>query len=137
MLSRLPLKWGDIIIIALFVFLGTGGLAFNFYYGTGDGPKYVEVYVENELVKEIALNPNEERTYHIPFQANGEHEAELEVKDGKVRMLPMSSDLCPRGICSHTGWISYKNETITCVPNSIFVRLRTAEEEKDVDGITH
>ncbi len=137
MISRYPLKWGDIIVIVLFVFLGAGGFMFNYHYGTGEGPKYVEVHVDHELVKEISLNPGQEEVYRIPFDSGNEHEAELEVKKGRVRMLPMEPDLCPRGICSHTGWISRKGESITCVPNNIFVVIKTAEEEKEVDEITY
>jgi len=140
MLSGLTLRWLDFLVIAMFIALGVGGLVYNFYFYGGYERKYVEVYVENELVKEISLDDQDERVFEIPFQSHGEtHYAELEVEDGKVRMLPIGEDLCPRGICSHTGWISQEYETIVCVPNQIVVTFSEAgeESEDDIDGITY
>jgi len=140
MLFGLRLRWGDLVVVGLFIALGLGGLIYNFYFHEEYAQKYVEVYVANELVKEISLDHSDERVYQIPFQAQGEtHHAEVEVKDGQVRMLPMSDDLCPRGICAHTGWISSEWETIVCAPNEIVVTFTetSEDEENDLDGVTY
>ncbi len=134
---RFPLKWGDFIVIAFFIFLGSGGIFYNVHVGTGEGNKYAEVYVEHELVKEISMNPGEERIYQVPFGEDNQHEAKVEVKDGQVRMLPISEELCPRDICSHTGWISREHESIACVPNLIFITITTGEEDEEIDGVTY
>ncbi len=51
-------------------------------------------------------------------------------------MLPLSRELCPRGICSHTGWISRNYQSIVCVPNRIIVAF--SDKKLDgVDGVTY
>ena len=142
MLSGLSLKWGDLFFIVMFIALGLGGLVYNFYFYGGYEQKYVEVHVDNEMVKEISIDAHDEekRIYQIPFEADEEtHYAELEVKHGKVRMLPMGRELCPRGICSHTSWISREYETIVCVPNRIVISFAEAgnDSEEELDGITY
>lgn len=62
-------------------------------------------------------------------------EAYLEVKDGAVRIRPMPEWLCPRQICSHTGWIRRAGESLVCVPNRLVVRL-TGSQASEVDAIT-
>ncbi len=132
------LRWGDFIVMLVFAALGLGGLWYNLFFYEGGQQKYVEIYVDNELVKEISLEEGDERVFEVPFEADGEtHYAEVEVKDGKVRMMPMEEELCPRGICSHTGWISSKHETIVCMPNQILVTFSEAEAEEDLDGETY
>ncbi|HOJ78497.1 MAG TPA: NusG domain II-containing protein [Bacillota bacterium] len=60
--------------------------------------------------------------------------AQLEFKDGAVRMLPMSVTVCPRQICFHTGWISRSGETIICIPNQLVVRIITGNNR--IDAVT-
>ncbi|WP_242862126.1 NusG domain II-containing protein [Clostridium intestinale] len=53
----------------------------------------------------------------------------IEVKDGKVRMLEMSKEICPNSICSDTGWIDKIYQSIVCLPNNIIVTIEGVEEE--------
>ena len=107
----------------------------NFQLSAGPAQRYVSVHVDNEFVMEISFAENTDRLVNIPFGKDGEHTAVLEIEDGKVRMLPISEALCPRGICSHTGWISNDYQSIVCVPNRILV---TFSEKRDngLDGVT-
>ena len=74
----------------------------------------------------------------INFGPEDKYEATIEISKGKVRMLPLDRDLCPRGICAHTGWISRHGESIVCLPNRIMVVLYAPQEpDSDYDGITH
>ena len=49
-----------------------------------------------------------------------EHFAVLEIS-AESPYASLSRELCPRGICSHTGWISRDYQSIVCVPNRIIV----------------
>lgn len=46
---------------------------------------------------------------------------EIETDKGRVRIK--KSD-CPRQICSHTGWISARAQTIVCVPNRVIIEIK-------------
>lgn len=66
--------------------------------------------------------------------------ATLEIRDGKVRVLPMSLELCPEEICHKiTGAISRHGQTIVCMPNLLIVRIeaRSAETDQTYDVLSH
>lgn len=60
----------------------------------------------------------------------------IEVKDKRVRMLPMNKDICPEAICSNTGWINGYPKTIVCMPNRLIVSF-TNNKNGDIDGIAY
>ncbi len=107
----------------------------NFQLSAGPAQRYVAVHVDNEFVMEISFAENTDRLVNIPFGKDGEYTAVLEIDDGRVRMLPMGEELCPRGICSHTGWISNGYQSIVCVPNRILVTF-SERQDNGVDGVT-
>lgn len=135
---KFKMAWGDFIVIALVLALGLGGVFYNIVSGAGHDHLYVQIYVENELYKEISLEDNKDRVVTVPVGPEKESEAEVEIKDGKVRMLPIDEELCPRGICSHTGWISNYGESIACMPNRILIVFEKAGDDSgdDIDGVT-
>lgn len=57
--------------------------------------------------------------------------ATVEFGQGKVRMLPLPTDICPNGICWKTGWISRAGQSIVCVPNRATVTLEGGTGEID------
>lgn len=90
------------------------------------------VEVDGKLIREIKLDQAEGRIIAVPF---GRGLAQLEIQQGRVRMLEMPEEICPRKVCSHTGWIGRSGETIICVPNHLVVRL-TASTTERFDAIT-
>jgi hypothetical protein len=82
--------------------------------------RYVVIKVEREIVKRIEIDDRTQGTYKFDFNSN---EGEIEVKNGAVRMKKMSKAICPREICSKTGWIEKNYETIVCMPNKIIVSI--------------
>lgn len=58
----------------------------------------------------------------------------IEVKERKVRMLPMDKTICPQAICSNTGWIDGNPKIIVCMPNQIIVSFKS-NKGSQVDGI--
>ncbi len=66
-------------------------------------------------------------------------EARLQMKEGRVRMLVMKREICPKGICSQMGWIGSPGEMIICMPNRLVVGIEALGGEVDeahLDGIT-
>lgn len=90
------------------------------------------VELEGETVRILNLQAVDGSVVTISFKGG---EAQLEVKGGAIRLLPMPGSICPRKICSHTGWIKRPGETIICVPNRLAIRL-TGESEGGVDAVT-
>jgi len=58
-------------------------------------------------------------------------QAIIEYGQGKVRVLPLPSHVCPKGICWKTGWISTPGQSIVCVPNHMTITLEGAKTEID------
>jgi hypothetical protein len=85
---------------------------------------------------ELSINGGTQQRISFPFGDHSEHIATIEISGGKVRMLPLDEELCPRGICSHTGWISRNYQSIVCVPNSIIIAFSDKKIE-GVDGVTY
>lgn len=134
---KLKLTFYDKIFIVLIFLCSLAGFVLNFALEAAGEQKYITVQVNNELIMELSFNEKTEKTVPFPFGENKEHTAVLEIKQGRVRLLPIEERaLCPRGICAHTGWISRSYQSIVCVPNRIIVSFRDKMPD-GVDGVTH
>ncbi len=126
------------MIIALLLLAGAAGLWHNLQQGRGMQQKYAVIYVNNRPVKELSLSGGDRYRYSFFFGAEDRHQATLEVDGGRVRMLPLPEELCPKGICAHTGWIAHGYESIVCLPNRIMVVFSgVSRHDGDIDGITY
>lgn len=87
----------------------------------------IVIVVENEVEQRIPLKVHEKsETYEFKF---GDHTGYIEVKKGKVRMLEMDKEICPKGICSDTGWIDRTTQAIVCLPNKIIVTIQGLDDD--------
>jgi len=137
-LQKLKIRIADYLVVAVILFLGLSGLWFNLEDASAAEQKYAVITVENEQVAELSLPPGQSMSYTVQFGDKDQHTAEVEVEDGRVRMLPMPGELCPKAICSHTGWIENSYESIVCLPNQIMINLEsTAAEGEELDGVTN
>jgi hypothetical protein len=92
---------------------------------------FIVIQVDNQVTKKIELNYSSEvKTYDFNFHGNT---AYLETKNGSVRLLEMSKELCPNSICSDTGWINQPYQSIVCLPNQIIITIQGGEIDKDQD----
>ncbi|HOA36558.1 MAG TPA: NusG domain II-containing protein [Bacillota bacterium] len=137
-METLRLKMADYIIIAVLILAGCAGLWLNLQQSGASPQKYLTIYVDNELVAELSFAPDDHFSYSFPY-ARGRHSAVLEIEGGRARLLPLPEELCPKGICSHTGWISRSYESIVCLPNRIMIVFSHTppEEGGNIDGITY
>lgn len=137
-MERLRLKTADYVIIAVLLLAGCAGLWLNLQRSGASQQKYLIIQVDNRAVAELSFAPEDCFTYTLPYD-QGRRRATLEIKDGRVRMLPLPEELCPRGICSHTGWIAHSYESIVCLPNRIMIAFSQAPGggDGDVDSITY
>ncbi len=131
----MKLTFYDKLLAMLIVFFSIALFVLNITTSAGPARQYVNVYVDNALVMEFSIDESTEKVLTFPFGPAKEHLATLEISAGKVRMLPISRELCPRGICAHTGWITRDYQSIVCIPNRIVISFR-AQKDNDIDGVT-
>ncbi|NLO10612.1 MAG: NusG domain II-containing protein [Clostridiales bacterium] len=74
------------------------------------------------------FNLNEDTTYEILHDGNRNV---LEIKDGYVSMIEAS---CPDKLCVKHRRIHYDNESITCLPNRVVLRV-IGGEDSELDAI--
>jgi hypothetical protein len=58
----------------------------------------------------------------------------IELRDGRARVLPLSTEVCPLAICWNSGWTGHPAKAIVCLPNRLVLRVLTSPG--GVDGIT-
>ena len=133
---QFKLTFYDQLFIGLLLLLSLTGFAYNYSFDVSPEQKYITVQVDQEFVMELSFNDETEKTVTFPFGENKEHVAVLEISGGRVRLLPIEKELCPRGICAHTGWISRNFQSIVCIPNRIVVSFSDKRLE-GVDGVTY
>jgi hypothetical protein len=137
-MDKLKIKITDYVVIVAILVWGTTGFWFNLQDVSAAERRYATIYVENRQVAEMSLAPGEKYQYSFQFGDSGQHTAHVDIEDGRLRMLPLSDDLCPNHICSHTGWIEYNYESIVCLPNRIMIVFSDlpASDGEGIDGIT-
>lgn len=121
----------DWILVAIVASISFVLLGLRFLPVSGEQIQ-AQVELEGKIVQIIDLQEVDAGVIAIPFEGG---KAQLEVKQEAIRLLPMPDSICPRKICSHTGWIRRAGETIICVPNRLVIRL-TGQGNKQVDAVT-
>jgi len=136
----LKIKKTDYIIITAILVWGLVGFWFNIQHAGAVEHKYATIYVQNEQVAELSLSEADSYEYSFDFGPENEHTALVEVEEGRIRMIPLEDDICPRHICSHTSWIEYSYEKIVCLPNQIMIAFNESSRgttREDLDGVTY
>jgi len=139
-MGAIKIKVTDYLVIAVLLIWGVVGFWLNWQTAGAAGPKYAQVFVQNRQVAELSLTSGDRFEYTLSFGENNQFAATIEIDDGRIRMLPLSEDLCPRAVCSHTGWIEYSYESIVCLPNQIVIIFSDSSrpgEDEGIDSITY
>lgn len=119
-------RWDKVLIISVLI-VNIAGMIFVTAIGSNKDQEYVVIRVDNRVVKKISIEKSsQDKIYDFQFN---HHTGSVEVKDGAVRMLKMDENICPRSICSDTGWIDKKYQSIVCLPNKIVVTFEENSEE--------
>lgn len=134
-MTTIKIRVTDYLVIAFLLLWGVAGFWLNLQAASAAGPKYAKVFVQNRQVAELSLTSGDKFGYLLTFGENNQYTAHLEIDDGRIRMLPLSEDLCPRAVCSHTGWIEYSYESIVCLPNQIVIVFSDLSSTGEADGI--
>ncbi|MDK2919530.1 MAG: hypothetical protein PWQ37_2263 [Candidatus Petromonas sp.] len=128
------MKKGDIVIILIVLIIGISNIVFINVSNSQTDKKYVVIRVDKEVVQKISIDSGTNKIYEFKF---GDEIGYVEVRDGKVRMQKMDKRICPQQICSLTGWIEKKHETIVCLPNKISINIEAmGDEDEKIDGVS-
>lgn len=110
------LKLGGMTVVGI----GTAGLFGGAIANTGPvGAQTWEITLAGKVVAKGELDKDE--TITIPLKKG---EAVVEIKDGQVDIVPMPTDICPKGICAQMGPIPRNGNVIICMPNKLLISVR-------------
>lgn len=138
-MTIIKVKKIDYIVVLAILAWGFAGFWFNIQQVGASGQKYATIHVQREQVAELSLSSDDQYSYSFDFGEHDQYTAHLEVEKGRIRMLPLGDDLCPRHICSHTGWIEHSYEKIVCLPNQIIITFNETSRggDEEIDGVTY
>ncbi len=134
-MGSIKIKIVDYLVIIVLLLWGVAGFWFNWQGASAAESKYARIFVQNRQVVELSLPPGDKFDYILSFGESNQHTATIETYDGRIRMLPLSEGLCPRAVCSHTGWIEHSYESIVCLPNQIVIVFSDSSRPGEVEGI--
>ncbi|MBS4538248.1 NusG domain II-containing protein [Clostridium sp. D2Q-11] len=129
------MKKGDILIIFIILTLALFINMFINNLNSTSSKKYVIVQIDKEVIKKLLIEDTTDKTIEFKFKNELGY---LQIKDGKIRMLEMDELFCPEKICSETGWINNRYETIVCLPNKISINIENFKEvnKTDIDEVS-
>ncbi len=92
----------------------------------------LRVEVDGRTVKEVTFRSSDPTRLIVVDAPRGQITVEL--TGGRARILPLPADVCPLGVCWHSGWTSHPAKAIVCLPNRLVLRIFRASGK--VDGVT-
>ena len=120
-------KIGDILAVCLVFLLAITVFFAYFISNESVEDAKVQVYHNNELIKEFPLNSIDEITYTI----EGTYTNIIVIRDGEV-FIEYSD--CPGEDCVHSGSISKPGRSLACLPNMVEVRITGSSDTDFVVG---
>ncbi len=131
----MKIKKGDAVVIALV--LAVASLLYGLkLLPAAAGERRLRVELDGRLVAEYAFDSETNEQILVDFPAG---QAVVEIAGGRVRVLPMPKDICPRGLCSAVGWVEQHGDAIVCLPNRLVLTVTGGPVNElidSLDGIT-
>ncbi|HHZ20728.1 MAG TPA: NusG domain II-containing protein [Firmicutes bacterium] len=113
------MKGGDALIIAVVLFFALACWLWPAVAGQ-DGRELIVVW-KGRVIANRQLTEQTDQVIPVKLSRG---EVNIEIRKGRVRLRTTAGPVCPRGICSHTGWIANGGESIICVPNKLSISIR-------------
>lgn len=128
------MKKGDLIIIILALLSIMITVLFMKLSNTNYSSKYALVKVKKKEIMKIPLNNDSSSILEFEFEKGVGY---IEYDKGRVRILEMDKRICPKKVCSLTGWIDRNYESIVCLPNQITVSIEYVKNINYLDEISY
>ena len=105
----------DIILIIILIIGIVSLFIFNLFRQNNTDLPYVNIYYEDKILYSVPLEQNKEIVV-----TGAVSEMTIVIKNGKVSVRTSG---CSNQICVHEGEKSHMNDTITCLPNKIYIKI--------------
>ncbi|MBN2298973.1 MAG: NusG domain II-containing protein [Deltaproteobacteria bacterium] len=125
MIGRVKITAADIILIVSL--LAISGVWFVMVFISGEPGAVVEVHNAQGLFKVLRLDNDTRISVPGPLG-----ESILRIEDKEVFM---EASPCQGKVCIHTGKIKSAGESIVCIPNRVYMFIRS--EKDKVDAVTY
>lgn len=133
MVEKIIMKKLEKIFVAIILLSSALAMGIMMLLNSDNQNKNIVITVDNNVVEKISLNnANEGDLYAFNFNTDI---GSIETRNGRVRMLEMSKEICPKSICSETGWIDKSYQSIVCLPNKIVVTIEVDNQDDEVDMV--
>jgi hypothetical protein len=129
------IKKGDLLVLSLILIVATV-LFIQRAAPVIAGSRTLRVELDGRLVEEVSFDLETSETIIVEMPAG---EAQVQIDAGRVRVLPMSREVCPQGICSSVGWVERSGDVIVCMPNRLILTVLGGpvnELWESLDGVT-
>jgi len=124
---RVNMKKNDIFLLSgIILLIGIAFFLMQFFKSEGS-----RVLITIDGIEDKVFDLSEDAIYKIQHEDG--HWNTLEIKDGNVSMIDAS---CPDKLCVKHRSIHYNNETITCLPNKVVLKI-IGGEESELDAIAN
>ncbi|MDI9509482.1 MAG: NusG domain II-containing protein [Clostridiales bacterium] len=121
------MKKNDIFLLSgIILLIGIAFFLMQFFKSEGS-----RVLITIDGIEDKVFDLSEDAIYKIQHEDG--HWNTLEIKDGNVSMIDAS---CPDKLCVKHRSIHYNNETITCLPNKVVLKI-IGGEESELDAIAN
>ena len=121
-------KKNDVILIAMIlIVVAIGILLMNIFKTEGS---FAVVKIDGVETNKFSLS--EDIEFIIETGENNEQKNTLVIKDGKAFVRDAN---CPDKICEGHQKISYKGETIVCLPHKVVIEIVTEDSENELDVV--
>ena len=98
-------------------------LLFYLSWGPQQDADYVDVYVDNKVIRHISLVGQQQIDI-----AGALGPSVLEIDHGRVRF---NHSPCKGKVCIHRGWLQHSGDFHACLPNRVSIALRSDHSEYD------
>ena len=136
--ERPILRLSDIAVIVILLCCGVVSIFYLYKkHLSASGALVTEIRIEGRVVSTHSLGRGEpERLFPLQLPRG---EGTVQIKDGKIRILPMPDGVCPLHICSKTGWIDRPGQFIACVPNKLIITIHSTNGSRpdSLDALTY
>ena len=122
---RLPIKWGDCVIIVLVLALALA-VALPFYLRPND-VLTCEIVQDGEIVQTVKLTDTADEKIVI----EGAVTNHIEITADGVRFAESN---CPDQVCVRSGLLTRAGQSAVCLPNRVIVRV-TGAAAPEVDAV--
>lgn len=122
------MKIGDAVIIVSTIVISLVIAYFTTFHGVSSDTFSFMIKHENKNVLQLEVGKDYQGIYAFEFD---DHVGYVEVDQGRVRVMPMSKEVCPRQICSRLGWADRQGDILVCLPNKLVVEVIDKKGESD------